>query len=73
LPVLQKAERTHFTSFLQAFRIDQACQLLDQGYPVNQAAADSGFFNLSHFNRIFKAEMGCTPTQYQKRFERIPA
>ncbi len=69
----KKCNGRTFTSFLQAFRIDQACQLLDEGLPVNQAAADSGFFNLSHFNRTFKSEMGCTPTQYQKRFEKVPA
>ena len=32
---------------------------------INQAAFDSGFQNICHFNRIFKAHCGCTPSEFR--------
>lgn len=34
---------------------------------IKQAAYDSGFNNICHFNRIFKAQCGCTPMQYREK------
>ena len=36
------------------------------GTTANPLPFDSGFNNLSHFNRVFKEIMGQTPRQYQQ-------
>lgn len=35
---------------------------------INQAAYESGFQNICHFNRIFKLHCGCTPGEYRENF-----
>lgn len=46
-------------------RIERAKYLLKvEALPVSQAAALSGFDNLSHFTRYFKKECGMTPSAY---------
>lgn len=46
-------------------RLERAKYLLRvEAMPVGQAAAQSGFANLSHFTRYFKKECGMTPSAY---------
>lgn len=46
-------------------RLERAKYLLRvEAMPVGQAAAQSGFSNLSHFTRYFKKECGMTPSAY---------
>ncbi len=46
-------------------RLERARYLLRvEAMPVGQAAAQSGFTNLSHFTRYFKKECGMTPSAY---------
>lgn len=46
-------------------RLERAKYLLRvEAMPVGQAAAQSGFTNLSHFTRYFKKECGMTPSAY---------
>jgi AraC-like DNA-binding protein len=62
-------ERTRktFTAFLNELRISNACQLLLKGEAtIASVAFDVGFSNLSHFNRVFKTVMGCSPKVYRK-------
>lgn len=33
---------------------------------IKQAALESGFQNINHFNRLFKSQFGCTPGEYRK-------
>lgn len=33
---------------------------------ISEAAAASGFFDYNYFSKVFKAEMGVTPTEYKK-------
>lgn len=52
---------------LNEIRISQACRLLTQeGVAVSQAAAETGFHNLSHFNEEFRRLLGRTPTEYRR-------
>lgn len=58
----------HFTQFLNEIRIAYACKLLNnQNYSVTDACIESGFNNLSYFNRQFKTVMKMSPQQYKKQ------
>lgn len=47
-------------------RLQKAQYLMkNDAVTINQAAFDSGFQNICHFNRIFKAHCGCTPSEYR--------
>ena len=47
-------------------RISQACILLiESSLPVSEVALESGFDNLSHFNRLFKKIKKITPRQFR--------
>lgn len=50
-------------------RIRRACQLLDEGVRVSDAAVMTGYDNFSYFSRLFKNLMGMTPRQYRHRNE----
>lgn len=56
----------NFSHYVRKIRIGYACALLqDTDLKVVDVANDSGFRNLSLFNRQFKAEIGKTPQQYR--------
>jgi AraC-like DNA-binding protein len=55
-----------FSDFLNEVRIGFACQLLQQSdLPVTQVALESGYTNLSYFNRCFKKTKKITPRDYR--------
>lgn len=56
-----------FTDFLNQYRINQSKHLLLQHYNVSEACYESGFENLSHFNRTFKKLAGENPKDFRKR------
>ncbi|MFK5974626.1 MAG: AraC family transcriptional regulator, partial [Flavobacteriaceae bacterium] len=67
----KKTYRMPFKSYLLKLRIGYACRLLaDPMRNVSQVAYESGFENLSNFNRHFKSINECTPTAYRKKLER---
>ena len=54
--------------YLLHCRINYACkQLLSTSHKISEIAYDSGFSNLSNFNRQFIRLIGCTPMEYRKR------
>ncbi|MGE4585936.1 MAG: AraC family transcriptional regulator [Mangrovibacterium sp.] len=58
-----------FTNFVSEMRIGYACKLLQEGkLSVSQIGFESGFNNLSNFNRSFRKINSCTPTQYRNQF-----
>jgi AraC-like DNA-binding protein len=60
--------RKTYTNFLNEVRISHACKMLIEGKQNIQATCyDSGFQNLSHFNRTFKRVTGKTPKGYLNR------
>ena len=66
----KKMYRMPFKSYLLKLRIGCACRLLgDANRNISQIAYESGFENLSNFNRHFKSIKGCTPTAYRKKLE----
>jgi len=57
-----------FTEFLLQVRIHQACQLLQESeWSISQIAYQTGFQNLSYFNRAFKKIQGETPKEFRSR------
>ncbi|MDT7827128.1 AraC family transcriptional regulator [Pricia sp. S334] len=66
----KKRYRMPFKSYLLKLRIGYACRLLDNpNLNISQIAYESGFQNLSNFNRHFKSIKGCTPSAYRKSLE----
>ncbi|MBL0745782.1 AraC family transcriptional regulator [Chryseolinea lacunae] len=60
----QRTTKT-FSHFLSEVRIGYACQLLqEKRNKIAQVCYESGFANLSTFNKQFKAAMHMTPIQY---------
>jgi len=54
----KKSTHLTFTDFLNQYRINQAKKLLMQDESVSEACYESGFENLSHFNKTFKKFTG---------------
>ena len=51
-------------AFQTQLRVSRAATLLRAGWPIPQAAAQSGFADQSHLTRHFKRLMGVTPGRY---------
>lgn len=60
-----------FTKFLNEIRICCACKLLIRNRHIASACYDSGFNNISNFNRQFKAIKNITPSDFIKLNENI--
>ncbi|MHA4846710.1 AraC family transcriptional regulator [Flavitalea antarctica] len=59
--------RKTFSAFLVEIRITHACKLLQQeDKAVYEVCYESGFNNISNFNRLFKKQTGRTPMVYKK-------
>ncbi|QKJ29470.1 AraC family transcriptional regulator [Mucilaginibacter mali] len=64
----QRTHKSYFT-FLMEVRIRHACKLLkEHDYSIVVVCYESGFSNLSNFNRHFKLLVGKTPLQYRQFF-----
>ncbi len=62
--------KTYF-QFLLELRVGHACKLLaEEHLSISQVAFESGFNNLSHFNRSFKTIMTMKPQSYQKLYRK---
>jgi AraC-like DNA-binding protein len=56
--------------YLNKIKTEFACKLLmDQDLSILDVCFDSGFNNISHFNKQFKKIMGVPPSEYRKRFK----
>ncbi|MCY1721327.1 AraC family transcriptional regulator [Prolixibacteraceae bacterium Z1-6] len=59
------------SEFVNDMRVSYACRLIIEGkISVSQICYESGFNNLSNFNRIFKKHTGFTPTAYFQEFNK---
>ncbi len=57
--------------YLTGYRVEQARRALENtGDTISQIAFSSGFYDASHFIRIFKKCTGITPGQYRKMLKR---
>lgn len=63
----KKVTQKTFVELVTEFRIKHACQLLrSTSKPMIEICFESGFGNLSHFNKQFKQWMKMPPLQYRK-------
>lgn len=64
----KKVTRKTFSGYLNEVRISHACHLMVyKGYTVTGACFESGFRNISNFNRQFKRITNSTPREYQRK------
>lgn len=67
----QRTRKT-FTEFLNEVRITQACKLLrNSNLNISQVCFESGYNNVSNFNRQFKRITNTTPKNYSRKFEKL--
>lgn len=64
----KKSTHLTFTDFLNQYRINQAKKLLLHGKNVTEACYNSGFENLSYFNKTFKKLTGVNPSHFKREF-----
>lgn len=58
--------------YLNKIKIEFACNLLmDLDLDILNVCLDSGFNNLSHFNKQFRKIKGLSPSEYRKRFIKV--
>lgn len=67
----KKCSNKSFIQFLVEKRVSYACKLLlETESTVREICFESGFNNLSNFNRLFKKYKGVTPKAYRSSLER---
>jgi AraC-like DNA-binding protein len=64
----KKSTHFTFTHFLNQFRINQSKKLLIEGRNVTEACYESGFANISYFNKMFKKVTGENPSAFKKKY-----
>lgn len=68
----KKRTRKTFSEFLNEVRISQACKLLrNSDLNISQICYESGYNNVSNFNRQFKKLTGTTPKSYSKKYKKL--
>ena len=64
---------TSFTAYLNDYRLTLASRLLPASEDsILTVAAESGFENLSYFNRRFKERFGVTPREFRRQASSLP-
>jgi AraC-like DNA-binding protein len=70
--LIKKRTGKSFVDFLNDYRIGFASRwLTETNQTISEIAVRCGFYNISNFNRIFKKNKGCTPSQYRENFSGI--
>ena len=68
----KKGSRKTFSRYLNEIRVGYACKLLlEQKYNITDICYESGFNNLSNFNRQFKSITKYSPTEYLKDYTQV--
>ncbi len=66
--IFKEYMNTSFTAYLTSQRIQKALSLFAQPeLSITDAVFLSGFGSVASFNRSFKQQMGCTPSEYRSR------
>lgn len=68
----KKLTRKTFTQFVNEFRVARACSLLGQEHlSISAVSFESGFNNLSHFNKQFRLITETSPREYRKNMKKL--
>ena len=63
----RKALGMGVTDYVRERRLQKACELLmDTALPVSGEAERVGYNDMGYFTKVFKKQMGCTPSAYRK-------
>jgi AraC-like DNA-binding protein/quercetin dioxygenase-like cupin family protein len=62
----KKTMGTTFTDFINQYRIQRACLLLQQEKSVSETSFECGFNNVAYFNKVFKTVTKKTPSEFKK-------
>ncbi len=66
--IFRKVFRRPFASYELQYRLNAAADDLREGrLTVKNAASEWGFFDSSHFSRLFKAKFGVSPGKYRRK------
>jgi len=73
----KKVMNSTFTDFLNQYRIQRACILLQQEKTIAEVCFECGFNNVAYFNKVFKNLTKKTPSEFKKEtaktsFYKIP-
>lgn len=62
------------SQYVNRLRLDDACRLLEKtDHPITTIQFESGFQTKSNFNREFRRQFGCSPTQWRAGRRAAPA
>jgi AraC-like DNA-binding protein/quercetin dioxygenase-like cupin family protein len=68
----KKLNHRTFFEFLNEYRVMHACKLFSDAHlNIADVSFESGFNNMSHFNKQFKTVTGETPTAYRKKLRKF--
>jgi len=62
----KKMTHMTFTDFINEFRVNNACKLLMEDKTISDVCFESGFNNISHFNKTFKTFKGQSPREFRR-------
>jgi AraC-like DNA-binding protein/uncharacterized RmlC-like cupin family protein len=62
----KKVMNTTFTDFVNQYRIQRACVLLQQEKTIAEVCFECGFNNVAYFNKVFKNLTKKTPSEFKK-------
>jgi len=66
----RKLFNTSPASYINHVRIQTACRLLTSSTDtISQIANRTGFYDHSHFSKVFKAQTGVSPTVYRRQYQ----
>lgn len=72
--LFKKRYNMTFKEYLVKIRLGYACRLLDDdSKSISQISFESGFENLSNFNRLFKKIKSCTPSEFKNKVKKSEA
>jgi len=62
----KKVMKITFTDFLNHYRIQRSCILLQQDKTIAETCFECGFNNVTYFNKVFKKFLNTTPSEFKK-------
>jgi len=62
----KKIMKVTFTDFLNQYRIERSCILLQQDKTIAETCFECGFNNVTYFNKVFKKILQITPSEFKR-------